>query len=869
MNTIKKYFIFLLSAFSFFALVNISAQAEEEQTEVLNTQANVGLSLSGSAEEDLNGIDDSENSGTVFEENILGQKIEIPEDPDEKPSIYLNFENASLASVLNYLADQKNINIIPDKKLEKQKVSLTTRHALTLKQAWDILYTLLEMNGFALINVNGLYRVVSMKDHQKNPLPVFSSSNGVTPEDLPDNDKIVRYIYFCRNIKVATAKGILEKVLSKGAVQVNRDLEACIITDKSHTIKSGMKIVTELDQGGLRESIKIIKLKHTNAESIAKLFNEQIIGKAKEDNKQRVRFTNPQEQQASTYFSDETKIIPEPIQNTLILMGSESNINRIIDFVSKYIDVPLGNAQSRLHIKEIKYMAAEKIKQLLEKVLAPPKGQGKDKSLLEGKFKFFEDVIIVAETAKDGDKGVGSGNRLIISASNEDWIRLNKFIDKLDKPQPQVALEIMIVDIKLEDDRALGGQARPPKGAFGNVEAQTLPLGASEGFEFGKSQLPFAGGKGSTIISLGNGQTDDNADVWGIIKALYKIDHSNVISQPFLIANNNTKCVEEISTTRLVDGQLSSGSNGTQRRTKETVTAAVKTTILPRINAGGVIELDIDIIVDEFQKNSSVSPDTTNRSIKTHALMYTGEVLVIGGLNDSKHSKKSYKTPILGDIPILGNLFKKRDKSSAKKNLYVFIRPSIIKPHFSGMPDDYTQLKLDYAKYQVSKTNDFVKSKDPIERIFFKPGKQSIKQKLADMAQGRMRVIDNFAEKSYMPREVQISRDPYYRVSREVNTGRKISGEFKKSGVKETLVVTPHDRSSEIEKEALDDPVLDPSLLISQNKKQALEKHQEEMKNISKRSRAITKKEMPKAPSLALSEKTLSGLLGKPTHETI
>ena len=96
------------------------------------------------------------------------------ENDEDTDNIYLNFENSSLGSVLNYLAEQKKINVLPQSDLDEQKVSLTTREPLSLDRAWNVLLTLLEINGFSIIKVGDLYRVISNKDNGHEPLPSFA-----------------------------------------------------------------------------------------------------------------------------------------------------------------------------------------------------------------------------------------------------------------------------------------------------------------------------------------------------------------------------------------------------------------------------------------------------------------------------------------------------------------------------------------------------------------------------------------------------------------------------------------------------------------------------------------------------------------------
>ena len=222
---------------------------------------------------------------------------------EEVADIYLNFEDATLSSVVNYLAEQKKINLIPHKDLENKKVSLSTREPLTLSRAWTMLLTLLEINDFTIINVDDLYRIVPSKTTGKEPLPVYSSNKGIGPEDLPDSDLVVRYIYFLKNISIEIAQKILDDMLEKGRVTYNKDLKACIMTEKCFKIKSAMTIVKALDTGGMSESIQMVQLKHTDAEKIASLFNEKILNKQEGGKKKNLYFPEDKKKKNAAYFS--------------------------------------------------------------------------------------------------------------------------------------------------------------------------------------------------------------------------------------------------------------------------------------------------------------------------------------------------------------------------------------------------------------------------------------------------------------------------------------------------------------------------------------------------------------------------------------
>jgi len=720
---------------------------------------------------------------------------------EDIPSIYLNFEDASLASIVNYLGEEKKINILPHKDLEATKVTLTTRNPMTLDRAWNVLLTLLDINGFSIIQVGKIYRVVRSQENGQVPLPIYSSATGTEPEDLPDSDIIIRYVYFFNNMKAESAKNILSSMISEQNIIENRDLNICIIKDKALSIKSAMKIIKELDAGGLREAIEMVPLTWANAENVKQLFSD-IIGE--EHDARTIRFTSIKKSKESTFFSSETKIYPEPIKNALVLMGTQKNIDRIKFFIKKYIDVPIEDAQSRLHIKELKYMKAEELQPILESIIQPPRGTGGSEKamVIEGGYKVFEDVIFASESAEPASgKGYGNGNRLIIACNREDWRRLDEFINKIDKPAPEAAIEVMIVDASINLIRELGAQmhnlrgknfAHTVQGDFTHLNPQSklskdtsfrlIDL-ARGGQDEGEGQV------GATMLTLGRAAAE-NENIWAFIKTLINTNNSHIISQPYLVANNHQHCRVSVSQIAQVVGKFDkSFTTNNPVRVREPIPAEVAVDLTPHINLTGTIDLDLDITIDEFREISDAQPTVTRRKLITKAAMAAGEVLILGGLTRNTHSESYRRTPILSSIPIIGNFFKSKSKTNAKQNLYVFIRPTIIKPHFEGAPDEYSQLKLDYAKLQVLRADEYAKDNDPIQRWFFKPTDQTIKERLSDAASGIVRPIDKYIYGKNRPRMVNLQEDPFFKVSAALEQSRILREQRRRDEAKRRAII--------------------------------------------------------------------------------
>ncbi len=682
------------------------------------------------------------------------QKNETTSKEDEEV-ISLNFEKTSLAAIVNFLAERKNINIIPHKDLANATISLHNYKPLTLGQAWNMLPTLLEINGFTMNKVNNVYRIVNSKESGREPLKIYSSATGTMPSQLPDTDQMIRYIYFLRNIKVDIANSILANMFAdRGAIEINRDLDVLFIKEKSLNIKAAMQIIEELDLGSLRQSFEIIQLNYEDPVPIARLFNDQLLGK-KNQHDGGIRFLSLNKNESS-YFSPNVKIMPDPQRRALILIGQDRDTKRIKDFINQFLDVE-PTAESRIHIRDIKYLPSQNVATLISNIIKPPPGLSQ-----EQQSKFFEDVNIIAETPGDGSSPYGSGNRIIVTSGKDDWKRIEKLINKLDRPSPQVALEVLVVDVSSDLNRTLGAQLRQ------KVPSQFLGNNVSYGTSMLTSSVP-SPTTSTSMIDAGLSQTDTGAaftigpsdNIWAIIKAHMDETNTNVIAQPFAIVANRKEFSTSTGKREFVTGAFQSVQG---LRNQDTLEANNTITITPSINSSGSVDLTIKLEFSDFDETGTVIPEqgnrTLDRSINTRASMAEGEVLVLGGLTRTLQQESLYEMPLLSKIPILGNLFKYKSKKSTKQNLYIFIRPAIVKPEFTGMPDDYTQFKVDYAKRQIFNFQSYSKGADPVEHFFFKPRKSSITDTLDQSKNNRFSWIDNFTERKYQPSTVNSSNDP-------------------------------------------------------------------------------------------------------------
>ncbi len=709
----------------------------------------------------------------------------------QKPNTTLvafDYTNENLINIINRLAAHQGINILfptDDSKIDI-KVSLNLSQKIPLTQAWNLVNNFLEIAGYALVPKGSTYEIVSNKDVNKEPLPTYIN---IHPEKLPEDDSKIRYLYYLQNINLNGANNkskanlelILKDMLTGNSVNnfvIDAKSNCIIISNKASNIKAVMQIVMSLDREGFREAIEIVPLKHTNAKNITGLINNII--QNKKDAGQ-YRYNAPAGNDEDLYFSKNTSVVPIERNNSIAIMGRIDAVDKVKDFIIKYLDVKNENGKSIVHIKELQHLDATDLKNVLQKIVRAKIEGAQSSSQADA----LSEVIITAEQDEKIDQikqleikkagtppskiiptnnAIAGNNCLIIAAREPEWLMLEKLIDEIDLPQEQVAIEALIVDLTVIDDANLSAQTRNlnglgtpksvnfqsdqiglPDSTTGSPVMNYIQTGTGSYSPYPTSQglasdLLTAGAlsttsgtttlvnqlvdivnknqKGATLISFSDGNT-----IASLLEIFSGYQNAKILSQPFVTTHNHQQAAMSSSNERLVVGAVEEQSVGGPAIIKQDIIKAdLKFDILPRISKSGMINLEVIVHVSDFVNESASSNNNTifRRKIQTNANLTDKQVLVIGGLTKLTTVDTFSGMPIISKIPILGNLFKSRSKITTKSTLMVFLSPKIIKPR-KGI-SKFTQNKLNEA-LQTIKTDElsFDSLGDPITRIMF-PG---------------------------------------------------------------------------------------------------------------------------------------------------
>lgn len=661
---------------------------------------------------------------------------------DEEPSIEFHFENASLDVLITQISELFDVTFIADdsitpmlqnaKSVKGWNISFKTQSPLTKKEAWNIFLTFLDISGFTVISESTprLKRIVTLDAAKRSPLPAFI---GVPAAQLPNSDEMVRFVYFVENADLKTIAPVVDALRSQTAqLTLLQDMKGFLLTDKAYNIKSLMNIVKELDRITMPQAMSVLKLKRADATQVVELY--KTLSQTDTASITQQRYFPGRKALSSTYFPDNVSIFAEPRSNSLILLGPQDAIKRIEDFITQSVDVELSQPYSPLHVLPLRYANAETVAKIMNDVtqFGATTEAGKAGGV-RGGDKYMKSITFTAEKET---------NRLIIKGDYEDFLKAKEVISKLDEPQPQVAIEVLLLSVALNENKQLGMvmRSRVPgtegllgtntkfqtTGLFGNRSVVENTNGNGVNRLLGNLLNLVSTGiaAGNTIISLG-----DSLNVWAIAQALQTESNVQVLSNPFLIATNKTPASVSLGEVRRV-------TTGTIIGTQDTNTfgdapAELKVEITPQINSDGMIVLDIKVSLSQFV--GEANPDAavrTERAVKTKTIVTNKEVLALGGLIQTDIENLQTKVPVLGDIPVLGWLFKNKQKIARKSNLLILISSRIIEPEaheaITAFTDEHITDYIDTMNEMYRPTE----KRDPINRWFF--ANQNINEKTTD-----------------------------------------------------------------------------------------------------------------------------------------
>ncbi len=630
-----------------------------------------------------------------------------------RDEIQINFKGLEITDFVKMVAKITGKNILISQKITG-KVDYVSVKPIKKRNLYSLLVNVLSAKGFTLRDSqNGFLSVIKSADAAKSAPPMYGSSSF---------KEVQTSIISVQNLNVRTILRQINFLLSRyGKITLSYESNSVVVTDYPENIESIRNIIHRLDKSP-NTKVRFVMLKNASAKSV--------YSKAKQIANS--LFDNKISTQKVDVFSDDAS-------NAVILIGNRANIRALVPYVKK-LDKANETVDKRMEIIRIKNADAVEIVKTLQKLLADKSfakqtvKQSVQKSVttqvsVAQKIPGAKDAPpTITKTTQEQPSIIASSqdkatvtvdvelNAVVVYATEREIKEIEHVIAKLDTEREQVYVKAKVIEISNNKAKALGAKYSILGGAVSGVGL--YGVSANVGGSLGPvSDLQKIAPDSLSLPAL------TKALAMGVTISLYENnDAANVLSEPSILCLNNKESSIYVGRTESILSQSSVGSDinaiARQNYTREDI--GLTLTVKPRISADNKVSLTVKAILEDVVPNTSKNqPTTTKREVNTAAIVSNGETVIIGGLIKNKEGKSVIKVPLLGDIPILGNLFRHTTKSHDKTSLVIMLTPYIIKKSedLGNLRDTLGKLDL----LEKSLAVEFEKNYEKNQEFFKKP----------------------------------------------------------------------------------------------------------------------------------------------------
>ena len=639
--------------------------------------------------------------------------------------VKFEFKGADVKDVVSAISKTMCKNFIVTQKVRSQKFDIISPTPITVAEAWRAFLSALEANDFTIVQAGKYIKIVQATDGTRSPVPLYTDDD----DKVPNFDRMVTRIWKVKHASDINAVVNYLNIFKSGKGQIHpfHSTGVIIATDFGSSIGRLEQILEEIDQPGVTEEVHIVAVDFAEATAIAeKLTAVFEPAKATPGKAAAKRTARPIKGQKAPAGADTagplsvSKIIPDDRTNSLIIIASPSSFKQIMA-LKKRLDVPGDDGGGQVHVLRLKHSDAEELASTLSSLAtgasakrptrttrartpAPAVAAGATSAAL-----FSGEVKVTADKAT---------NSLVITSSKRDLESVRRVISQLDVPRFQVFVEAVILEVSMKRDRNLGvswyggipakiGDRDSPI-IFGSNHSELNALQLSANPLGLASLLGLAGAaSGPTLQGSENLITGGIPSFGVVLQALQGSNDINVISTPHLLTLDNEEAEIQISEKRPFPAGLSLGGLGNLGSlagqaglggqagqalgnlgglglgsvsiNREDVGLTLK--LKPQINDDEYVRLEIDQELSDVAGLDQVTQQTitSKRAAKTVVVVRDQDSVVIGGLVRDRESEDESKVPLLGDLPLIGWLFKRQQKLSEKVNLLLIITPYIIR----------------------------------------------------------------------------------------------------------------------------------------------------------------------------------------------
>jgi len=569
----------------------------------------------------------------------------------QQADVTLNWKDADIRKVVEAVSEVTGKNFIIDPRVTG-KVTLLSATPMSPDAFFEAFLSILQVHGYVAITSGDLIKIVPDATARQFAGPIGTSGTA-GPDDLATQ------VIQVRNVGATQLVPILRPLIPQyGHMVAHAGSNMLIISDRAANVARMVAIIRRIDQAS-DEDIEVVPLQHASASEIVRIM------------------TALSQTPRSDGMPVTTSLVADARTNSVLIGGDKSDRLRLRTLIA-HLDTPLEDGGDT-QVRYLRWADAEELATKLQQHFSA-QAQGTP-----------------AQSQSSGDKvsiwADQQTNAIVIDAPPKMMRSLNQIVDKLDIRRAQVLVEAIIVEV-IEDNKAELGTSIGVEGTGSNT-----PISVTNFPDFlsGVVQLGTTAASGTVTdpsgligdgVTIGVGRIrDDGVSFAAILRAAEGDADTNIISTPSIVTTDNQEATLNVGQeVPFVTGSFTNTGGGTTGsvnpfQTIQREQIGVKLAITPQINDGNSLQLAISQEISNIAQSAGGAVDliTNQRIVETTVIVEDGEILVLGGLIEDQLRESDQRVPVLGRIPLLGNLFRARQTEKVKTNLMIFIRAKILR----------------------------------------------------------------------------------------------------------------------------------------------------------------------------------------------
>ncbi len=644
--------------------------------------------------------------------------------------VRMNFNEAEVLEIVQWISEQTCKNFIIGDGIRGGKITVLSNTPVTAGEAYRAFLSALNVNNMTVVRVGRFYKVQMKRDASKDTIPTYVGEDA----DMPHLDMMITRLLQLDYVDANQVNGTVKQLVSRdGDAFPYAPTNSLIISDTASNMHRILSIIEQLDTPLGQEEIRVIQVEYALATELATTMEEIFAergGSAVSAKTRRARRLRPKGRTAATQPEEEpgvsiSKLIADERTNQLIVVGTPRSFHRLQELIDK-LDVPIPG-EGQIQVVYLEHSDAEEMANTLTSLSQGSGGttrrarRGKKSGSGAQAAELFQGEVKVT-----ADKAT---NSLVIVANQNDFRSLQQVVKQLDIKRRQVFVEAVIMEVNMDTSKDVGLAFHT--GAAAKIGGDTVPLIFGTQFKTQGSNINSLSVAGNLsmlgfLSGLRGPDLEGTESILGsialpsfgvVLQALQTDSNVDVLSTPHILTSDNEEAEIMVGENIPIPAGYGGGMNnlaglasmarGTQGQTgtsaynqgglgmlgglgglgglgygmgainRQEVGLTLK--IKPQINEGDFVRMEIEEEQSEVKDTSNpLGPTTTKRSAKTVVVVKDQQTVVVGGLMRDKVDMGESKIPVLGDIPVIGWLFRTKRQQKTKTNLLLFLTPYII-----------------------------------------------------------------------------------------------------------------------------------------------------------------------------------------------